>query len=81
MSLSRIFFSISNNSVVLKIWRTLTSHKIQNNFMPTSSIDFVVHLAFFSSILLVIITLTLHILEKNSDIIKGERDNNEGVLN
>ena len=34
----------------------------------------------FSSILLVIITLTLQIWEKNSDIIKGDRDNNEGVL-
>ena len=35
---------------------------------------------FFSSILLVIITLTLQILKKNSDIIKGDKDNNEGVL-
>ena len=33
-----------------------------------------------SSILLVIITLILQILETNSDIIKGDRDNNEGVL-
>ena len=44
-----------------------------------SSIQFVVHPA-FSSILLVIITLTLQIMEKNYDIIKGDRDNNEGVL-
>ena len=37
--------------------------------------------AFFSPMLLVIITLTLQFLEeKNSDIIKGDRDNNEGVL-
>ena len=34
----------------------------------------------FSSISLVIITLTLQILKKNSDIIKGDKDNNEGVL-
>ena len=34
----------------------------------------------FSSILLVIITLTLQILGKHSGIIKGNRDNNEGVL-
>ena len=37
----------------------------------------------FSSILLVIITLTLHILKnkiKNSDIIKGDSDHNEEVL-
>ena len=40
--------------------------------MPTSSIEFVVHPAFFPSILLVIITLTLHILGK------GDMDNNEG---
>ena len=45
-----------------------------------SSIEFVVHPA-FSFILLVIITLTLQILEKkNSDIMKGDSDNNERVL-
>ena len=48
--------------------------------MPTSSIEFVVHPAFFSSILLVIITLTLQIFGKNSDIIKGDRDSIEGFL-
>lgn len=34
----------------------------------------------FSSMLLVIITLTLQILKKKCDIIKGDSDNNEGVL-
>ena len=34
----------------------------------------------FSSILLVVITLTLQILGKNSDIIKSDSDNTEGVL-
>ena len=44
-----------------------------------SSIELIIHPA-FSSILLVIITLTLQILEKNSDIIKCDSDNNEGDL-
>ena len=47
--------------------------------MPMSSINFVVHKA-FSSILLVIITLAVQILEKNSVIITGDRDNNKGVV-
>ena len=34
----------------------------------------------FSFIWLVIITLTLRIFEKHSDIVKGDRDNNEEVL-
>ena len=44
-----------------------------------SSIEFVVHPA-FSSILLVIITLTIQILGNNSYIITGDSDNNGGVL-
>ena len=35
----------------------------------------------YSSNELVIITLALRILEKNSDVIKGDRDINKGVLN
>ena len=44
-----------------------------------SSIEFVVHPA-FSSISVVIITLTIQILGNNSYIITGDSDNNEGVL-
>ena len=43
--------------------------------MPTSSIR-----PFFSSVLLDNITLTLQVLKKYNDIIKDDRDNNEGVL-
>lgn len=46
--------------------------------MSISSIEFVVHV--FSSIWFVIMTLALHILGKNSDTMKGNSDNNEGVF-
>ena len=47
--------------------------------MPMSSIEFVVHPALFIHIPCYYHTYTT-IFGKNSDIIKGDRDNNEGVL-
>ena len=47
--------------------------------MLTASTNFVVPSGFFSTRLLVIISLTLQISEKYIDIVKGDRDNNEGV--
>ena len=47
--------------------------------MPTSSIEFVVHPAFFIHITCYYHTCTT-IFGENSDIIKGDRNNNEGVL-
>ena len=44
-----------------------------------SSIEFVVHLAFFIHITCYYHTYTT-ILETNSDIMKGDVDNNKGVL-
>ena len=47
--------------------------------MPTSSIEFVVHPAFFIHITCYYHTYTTN-FGKNSDTIKGDRDNNEVVL-
>ena len=72
------FFSIPNN-VMFSVPRTEIRTERWAE-MPTSSIEFVVHRAFIQSISLVIITLTLQILDKKNDNIKGDRDNNKGVL-
>ena len=48
--------------------------------MPTSSIEFVVHPAYFHPYYLLLSHLHYIFWEKISDIIKGDRDNNEGVL-
>ena len=48
--------------------------------MPASSIEFVVHPAFFHPFYLLLSHLHCKFGKKNSDIIKGDRDNNEGVL-
>ena len=45
-----------------------------------SSIEFVVHLAFFIHITCYYHTSTTNFGKKNIEMIKGDRDDNEGVL-
>ena len=73
----------SDKDLSLETQKLLMSHCFAERRaeMPTSSIDYFGPSGLFSSILHVLITLTLQILgKKNSAIIKGDRDNNGGVL-